>query len=279
MRYAHVNIGRALHDKIFEVVAWAKISKIELIAISETGLCPEVCFKDHICAVLPLIEGWNWYGLSRNNRGGGVGFLVCEAVAVSLRTDLSNKEVEQLWLEVYRDKKPLILACSVYIPPKNKKALQNFSEVVERARQKCPNILIMGDLNARSCVFGDSSDNSLAPLLHSMLSQCDLNVVNSAGVYTRVSRGSKSILDLTICSQGLHRQVHGWNVSDKLPTDHLAVFFDLGPAKSTVKPKKAPKISWDLKRCDWLKFGKEMHAKLSEWEKAVEGDELCFDSV
>ena len=279
MRYAHVNIGRALQDKIFELVMWAENSQTELVAVSETGLCPDVCFKDHVCAVLPEVEGWNWYGLARNNRGGGVGFLVHEKVAVSQRPDLSNKDVEQMWLEIYRDKKPVILACSVYIPPNNKLAMKQFSEVVERAKLKCSSLLIMGDLNARSTVFGDTVDNSLAPFLHTMLSQSDLSVVNSVGVYTRVGRGTNSILDFTICSQDLLRHVHGWRVCDKLPSDHLAVLFQVGSSKCAGEPKDPPKISWDLKRCDWKNFENDMNSKLSEWEQKVTRKILCFDSV
>ena len=109
MKFAQVNINRGLQDKVHEVVEWAHKRRIDLVAVSETGLCQEYCFTDHRCAVVPYIDGWKWVRRARNVRGGGVGFLLREDVAFAVRRDLEEGNVEQIWIEVFRNKLPSIL--------------------------------------------------------------------------------------------------------------------------------------------------------------------------
>ena len=187
MKFAQVNINRGFGDKVHEVVEWASTLELQIIAVAETGLCPEACSKDHDCAVIPYIEGWKWVGKARNNRGGGVGFLLRADIAFTVREDMTHSELEQLWIEVFRDTLPSLLVCSVYIPPLKKQALQAFSDEVTRARERNRLMLIMGDFNARSEVFGDSCDNPLADSILGLISTADMSIVNDFGIPT-VSR-------------------------------------------------------------------------------------------
>ena len=84
-----MNINRDFRDKAYEVASWGEKNGVEVIAVSETGLCREHCFTDHQCSVVPHLDGWRWTGKARNNRGGGVGFLIKEEVAFSVRGDLN----------------------------------------------------------------------------------------------------------------------------------------------------------------------------------------------
>ena len=108
--------------------------KIDVVAVSETDLCPEECHRDHACARVSNLNGWTWIGKARNNHGGGVGFLLRNTVAFKVRQDLADRNVEQIWIEIYRDRASSVLACSVYIPPGKIQQLSRFADIVVKAR-------------------------------------------------------------------------------------------------------------------------------------------------
>ena len=74
MKIGQINIQRSLPTKVVDICALAEEEKLDIVAVCETGLCGEICFKDHNCTKLQAILGWHWLGEARNNRGGGVGF-------------------------------------------------------------------------------------------------------------------------------------------------------------------------------------------------------------
>ena len=102
MKWAQINIQRGLQFKVFEIIEWCNSLDVDLVAICETGLCPEYCGLAHACAEIPEIDGWRWTCKSRNIHGGGVGFLIRDTVVAKPRDDLSASEVEECWIEVYR---------------------------------------------------------------------------------------------------------------------------------------------------------------------------------
>jgi len=271
MKFAQVNINRGFQYKVEETANWANKEKIDVVAVSESGLCPEDCTRDHFCAKVPELDGWTWVGKPRNIHGGGVGFLLRDNVAFKVRQDLSDRAVEQIWIEIFRDRLPSVLACSVYIPPGKIEQLSRFTDIVTKARHVNRLILIMGDFNARSTVLGDTKDNDLADAILALLAMENLTLVNVRGVATRFSRICQSVLDLTLTSRALAPLVKSWKVSSNLPTDHFEVTFSIGHGTGK-RVKEVPRIAWDLKRCDWDKFRVETERALSSWLAVAESD-------
>ena len=243
---------------------WGEKNEIDVIAVSETGLCRSHCFADHRCATVPHLEGWTWMGKARNNRGGGVGFLIREEVAFTVRGDLEDQHVEAQWIEIHRDRLPSLLCCSVYIPPRDARALQGLETVVQRAKQKHRLVMLLGDFNARSTVFGDNADNDLAEHILSFVANLNLIVINDHAVPTRFSRESSSIIDLTLASRALAPHCTDWQTFESLPTDHCALSFSIGQS-SGKRIKQAPRVTWDFKHCDWDAFEAKCDDVLSNW--------------
>jgi len=271
MKFAQVNINRGLQYKVEETMNWANSEKIDVVAVSESGLCPEDCRMDHSCASVPKRVGWTWIGKARNIHGGGVGFLLRDNVAFKVREDLGDRGVEQIWIEIFRDRRPSVLACSVYIPPGKIQQLSRFSDTITKARYVNRLILIMGDFNARSTILGDSNDNDLADGILSLLDTGNLVLANARGVATRSSRNCKSVLDLTLTSRGLAHLIRSWKVSSNLPTDHFEITFSIGQGNEK-RAKEVPRIAWDLKRCDWSQFEAKAERALSSWLESAKSD-------
>jgi len=279
MKFAQININRGFQDKVAETVIWANKEQIDVVAVSESGLCPEGCSRDHSCATVSNLLGWSWVGRARNIHGGGVGFLIRNEVAFKVRHDLSDPEVEQIWIEIFRDRQPSVLACSVYIPPGKTAQLSRFADTVVKARYINRLILLMGDFNARCIALGDTSDNDLADAVLSLLALGDLSLVNVRGVPTRFSEGCQSVLDLTLTSRALAPLVKAWKVSSNLPSDHLEVSFCIGK-KTGHRVKEASRVAWDLKRCDWGKFKAESEDVLFSWLESAEANpEMSLDEL
>lgn len=275
MKWAQINIQRGLErqGKIYEIVEWCDELSIDLVAISETGLCPENCFSEHRCAVVPHIDGWKWVGAGRSIRGGGVGFLIRNSIPFDVRRDLNTRGVEQIWIEVYRPRMTSILVCSVYIPPRKIHSLENFSNHVQQVCSSNRLVLILGDFNARSVIIGDSEDNELANALHCFLMECNLNLHNAYGVATRISERTESILDLTLSSQQLAPLVSDWQTREDLPSDHCAVLFSLQMSPSQ-RPARPPKYAWDLRNCDWPRFERQVSHELESWLSRAKSGEF-----
>jgi len=268
MKWAQINVQRGLQVKIFEVVEVCNEENIDLVAFSETGLCPEFCSSPHTCAEIPHLPGWKWVGESRNIRGGGVGFLIRDTIPFDVRYDLHEPGIEQIWIEVYRRGLPSILVCSVYIPPRQTASLTSFADGVFRVLCKNNLVLVLGDFNSRTTVFGDSCDNELSETLLSFVSTCDLNLHNEYGVPTRYCGESKSVLDLTLSSQYLASRISEWRTSHRLPSDHCLITFAI--AMSTAKrPPATPRYAWDFRNCDWARFSACLDSELEVWFELV----------
>lgn len=279
MKVAQVNIQRGLRDKIHEVGEWCKQKSVSIIAVSETGLCSEFCDSPHVCATVPQLDGWRWVGVARNNRGGGVGFLIRSNVAFDIRPDLNANGTEQCWIEVHRHLLPSILFCSVYIPPGKSKALEVLSETVQRARNMNTRIMLMGDFNARCVLLGDSVDNNLSDVILSLISLCDLQLHNVNGVPTRFApNGSNSILDLCLSTADLAPLISKWAAFDDLPTDHRVIAVHIGQFPTRVHSRPAH-ITWDLKRCDWSRFTTEVQVALTSWLDYVQSPLVVFSDI
>jgi len=276
MKWAQVNIQRGLSQKVFEVISWCEENSVDLVSISETGLCSETCFSPHVCAEIPALEGWKWVGAARNIHGGGVGILVRETIAFEVRTDLKKPGVEQIWIEIFRKRLPSILVCSVYIPPGKRQALELFTDLVSDVCSRNRLVLLLGDFNARSTILGDSVDNVLADPLLALISRCNLNLHNTRGTYTRILGASKSVLDLTLSSEALAPLIDGWRTMDDMPSDHCILVFSIKMAG----PTHPPRYAWDLRNCDWDLYASEVDTEFVRWlESARSGAFLTVEQM
>ena len=92
---------------------------------------------------------WNWIASERKQKGGGgVGIMISKSIKIIERKDLVEDKVEAVWCNVYAKDLSFIIG-SVYIPPDDKDAMNNFLRSLQSIMSKIDiPIIVTGDFNA-----------------------------------------------------------------------------------------------------------------------------------
>jgi len=95
-------------------------------------------------------------------------------------------------------------------------------------------VIVAGDLNARSAVWGDWCQDSRGSDLNSLFDSLGLVVLNEGSSPTFVGRGRGSIVDVTAASEGIVGRIQGWRVCDEAESgsDHQYIEFAILAARS-----------------------------------------------
>lgn len=125
-----------------------------------------------------------------------------------------------------------IILVSCYITPNC--AWRAYVEYLERIRDTLEEfsglrILIGGDFNARSTVWGDRRTNGRGELMLDIMSELDLRVLNVGNAPTCVRAQGSSIVDTTWASPGLLSAISGWRVDTdgECLSDHRRIRFEI----------------------------------------------------
>lgn len=119
---------------------------------------------------------------------------------------------------------------SIYISPNC--AMNYFLNALDELRSfcvtcDCPYLIICGDLNSRSRLWGYSRTNVRGRILEGWLTERDLRISNVGNTPTCVRPQESSIVDLTIISASLIGRVSDWHVVQGFESfsDHRYIFF------------------------------------------------------
>ena len=110
LRIAHINIT-SIRNKFDEIKEILLVYNLNVLAILETRL--DNSFSDEELA----IPGYCLFRKDRNRHGGGVAFFIQDNLPAREKKDLSEYNLETIWLEVHVPYvKPLLIGCC-YRPP------------------------------------------------------------------------------------------------------------------------------------------------------------------
>lgn len=124
------------------------------------------------------------------------------------------------------------LFVSVYISPNI--SLREFNSFLDNLSAACMNrvdkIVINGDFNAKSKLWGSRLTDSKGALLSSWTAERDLRILNVGSTPTCVRPQGSSVIDVTWSSPELVPLIKNWRVLEEveLLSDHLYVAFTLG---------------------------------------------------
>lgn len=130
------------------------------------------------------------------------------------------------------------------------------SEVEALVHQCRPNnILVAGDFNAKSAVWGSPKTNERGEAVEEWAAATGLILLNQGAVDTCVRQQGSSIVDLTFANPALARHVRDWEVLEAVETlsDHRYIRLDLSPPGIPSGPSRSPNQEtprWALKRMD-----------------------------
>jgi len=118
-------------------------------------------------------------------------------------------------------------------------------------------LILLGDFNARSQLFGDTKNDLYGGLLSTFCDSNSLFVLNPMLCPDSPTR-KKSVLDLAIVSD--FSMVSDMSVAGKhgFVSDHLSIELDLRFLNIAPQPSKTPHTRWNLDRADWNLFSQAL---------------------
>jgi hypothetical protein len=119
---------------------------------------------------------------------------------------------------------------SVYVSPNSGWELyeKRLEQVGSCVRNSGEHVLLAGDFNAKSPVWGAAHEDARGAALADLLAQCDVTVLNRGNQATFVGASGSSIIDVTCASAGLAQRVGEWRVEEQETTsDHRPITYRL----------------------------------------------------
>ena len=183
--------------------------------------------------------------MSRDGRAiGGVSLLILKTVPHSLVNITTNLQAVAVRVTLHR----AITLCSLYLPPNT--AINN-TELDHLIRQLPSPIVLMGDFNAHSPLWGCQTLDAKGKIIEDFLSNNNLCFLNNKNMFTYIhpATGSKTSIDLTICDPSLVVDLD-WTVHDDLcGSDHYPIIVKCS------KPQGIQAVQrWKLTKADWDSF-------------------------
>ena len=172
---------------------------------------------------------------------------------------------------MYLGHKSFILA-TAYIPPNAEDCLKDFLDSLDDARayahrSNMAGVILMGDSNAKSRLWGDTRCNKCGKMLEHFVEKPEVNILND-GKYTFHAANGTSNIDLFIVTDS----TRSWNFFFYTDTEvelftgyhnrgHVPVFvtFDITIKSSNRKTK------FDLENADWDRWREALEKEASNW--------------
>ena len=226
------------------------------------------------------IKGYQWIGRNREEKGGGVGFLIRNDIKTLIEESNTppNNFLESKWITV---KGNANIAMGVIYGKQEsatkdeaERQFQELTTAINRM-QKHSSVIILGDLNAKLEITKNQCTQKVSrngTLLQECIKQTNTTVINSKknhqGTWTRVNRKNseeKSIINYVITSK-LIKVIESATDTDNTyrieginQTDHNVITATINTEleKATKKNERWKKGKPE----DWVKFNQEIHEK------------------
>ncbi|XP_071124249.1 uncharacterized protein [Mytilus edulis] len=206
-------------------------------------------------------ENWQIFSSPRPDKSRG-GSAICikpnlEFVA-ERRQQYEKYDFEMVCLEIKDQQNKKINLWVPYITPENTEHMKKLC--LEINTQKLGNLVILGDLNAKSFEWNNKTENKHGELLEQCMTKTSLICVND-GQATR--RNCDSIIDLALISQNIYNIVEECTTltHEKVTSDHICIMLDLnmGSKKGNSMTSNKDEENWNIRKCNW-----------EEWKETTE---------
>ena len=192
-----------------------------------------------------------------------------QELAVLVKKNISHKlipinsDISVIALEIDFIEKFTIV--SLYIPPQQQFSSSQINYILSLITTP---IILIGDVNAWSLLWGSASTNIRGQILEDIILCSDLIVLNDGSPTHFSTHKTFSNIDITLCSSSLSPKCT-WSILDDLHgSDHFPIVtkLHLGPKTDYLKPK--PKFKLD--EANWKKYQKIIDVKLLHSEISEE---------
>ena len=140
-----------------------------------------------------------------------------------------------------------ITICSIYLPPSANIDISDLDAIVTQLPSP---VLLLGDFNAHSPLWGCNSLDTKGKICEDLLNRHNLCILNNkTPTYLHPATGSRTAIDLSICDHSLMLDL-AWSVHDDLcGSDHFPIII------KNNKPAIFSSVArWKLDKADWETF-------------------------
>ncbi len=250
MRLLHANV-RSYNSNGEELMAMARDLGASVVSLNETWLRPDSQLNT---------PGFQVF---RNDRvgqiGGGVAILVgfdVPASAVDLgAVDCGSAEVVACLLHLSQPLLVVSVYCAHgYVPGSG---LLTYLSAQ-------PNVLIMGDFNAKHPALWSHGTNIAGSALVADLSTLDLSLISRGDPTHTSPSGASDQLDIVLASPVTASRVHDIYIGEDFGSDHLPVIIDLSRGAATGTVDNNCDLWFDLKLADWDQYQSNLQERLDQ---------------
>ena len=166
---------------------------------------------------------------------------------------------------------------SYYRQPNNQTNYDRLKSIIKKLQQNVKNkqssLIISGDFNAHSNVWGDDNDCEHGENVLTLSEECNFGILNNGETtyYNKANKTWKAI-DLTLFTSDIIDNVSDWNVLGKKwpvwESDHYLCIFKL---HNKIKQNKVQwKQSWNIPKRDdikWQQYNDELHKQIINFDR------------
>ena len=227
--------------------------------------------------ILCLTETWesenskiglkNYISLSRPRGGDNHGGVAClykqsNQYMLQRKSDLEMDNLEAICVELKTVKNETYLLVIVYVPPNKVEQMTLLSNLVKRASRTYSNIIITGDLNAKSTEWGNTEINGAGRVLEDLIEEENLIIMNDLLPTYRSSHG---VIDLFLVRAHMNRKVKYCQTltHENVRSDHISVIMDIDDGLE--KEDEVVKEKFSIRKTDWQEWREVSEEKFSEW--------------
>lgn len=191
--------------------------------------------------------------------------------------EFCSRDLVTVVVDVWRDgQRRRILLASAYLPhdSPNPPPSMEIERLVQFHEQKGIPLIIGCDANAHNPLWGSSDMNTRGEALEEYLATTDLLVMNRGRFPTFVTRQRQEVLDITLASRDIAREVRDWRVcqEDSL-SDHNTIQFSVEVDDSPPTFRRNPR------RTNWPHFAEELVLRLGEGKDYLRTTEEVEDEA
>lgn len=113
--------------------------------------------------------------------------------------------------------------------------------------------IIAGDFNAHSPMWGETRTNARGQIVSDWIASENLIVCNTGQTPTFRARGTESIIDLTLCTEGTYEKITNWKVIDDMEnnSDHNYIYFEVDRGRNeTANDADRRSFRWKINTLD-----------------------------
>ncbi|XP_019631566.1 PREDICTED: uncharacterized protein LOC109475403 [Branchiostoma belcheri] len=242
VKMIHLNI-RSLLPKLDEIRAALINNPVDILTLNETWLDPSIDDNEL------YIPNYTLYRKDRNRQGVGVACYVTDNLQHKLITELTELDIEGVWVEVKHNVgKPIVIG-SVYRPPNSTtEFFENLETAMTAATAISDEVFLLGDLNCD--VFKSRSCKKIDKICSTFQAK---QLIDEP---TRVNENSSTCIDIIIAT--LPEKVSESGVCSTGLSDHCFTYAVRKAKRPSGNPRTATVRSY--RRFDETAFQQDLHS-------------------